>query len=260
MSLPAKLAHETSELAKRATGRANPYTALHDQPPSLGPIIDDDDDDHNDLKKAALSFGSSGTGGAGSDIDDAYLDDEGQFVTFSWLRLVALTIIFAGAQFVWTVEMGYGTPYLKSMGLSEASLSLAWLAGPLSGLIMQPVIGSWSDSCRAKLGRRRPFIIAGSLVIIFSLMVIAYGRDLCRLLHLEKWDSETASMWSICLVVGGFYLMDFSINAVQACGRSLIVDVLSTSQQNRGHAFASIMIAAGNVIGYYAYVLYVSLY
>ena len=63
---------------------------------------------------------------------------------------------------------------------------------------------------------------------------------------------KDASIVSIVGAVLGFYVLDFSINAVQATSRSLIVDVLSTSQQPIGHSYASIMIAIGNVVGYFA--------
>jgi len=53
----------------------------------------------------------------------------------------------AGAQITWTVELGYGTLFLQSLGLSEHLTSLVLLAGPVSGLIAQPVIGALSDSC-----------------------------------------------------------------------------------------------------------------
>ncbi|KAJ2793616.1 hypothetical protein H4R21_005823, partial [Coemansia helicoidea] len=47
-------------------------------------------------------------------------------------QLTALTVLLAGIQFVWTVELGYGTPYLLSLGLSKPLMTLVWMAGPLS--------------------------------------------------------------------------------------------------------------------------------
>ncbi|CEP18621.1 hypothetical protein [Parasitella parasitica] len=79
----------------------------------------------------------------------------------STMKIIFLTSCLAGLQFtsknrfIWigTVEMAYGTPYLLSLGLSKSYMSLVWIAGPLSGLIMQPIVGVISDdfqaSCRA---------------------------------------------------------------------------------------------------------------
>jgi solute carrier family 45 protein 1/2/4 len=79
--------------------------------------------------------------------------------------------------------MGYGTPYLVSLGLARPVLSLVWLAGPLSGLIMQPLIGAWSDRCKSRFGRRRPFIVVGSVCVVVSLLAVAHSQTIARLLN-----------------------------------------------------------------------------
>lgn len=61
------------------------------------------------------------------------------------------------------VELGFGTPYLLSLGVPKALISIVWLAGPLSGLLVQPIVGSYSDNATFKLGRRRPFVIGESM-------------------------------------------------------------------------------------------------
>jgi solute carrier family 45 protein 1/2/4 len=146
------------------------------------------------------------------------------------LNLFRLTIGLAGLQFIWTVEMGYGTPYLSSLGLSKPLLGLVWLAGPLSGLIVQPLIGAMSDRSHSRFGRRRPFIFVSSLIVLFSICLVGYPVEI--------------------LAIFGFFILDFSINAVQAMLRSLIVDVLPSNHQNNGNTWASIMIGLGNIAGY----------
>ena len=186
---------------------------------------------------------------------------------FSPWQLILLTSCLAGAQFVWTIEMGYGTPLLTSLGMSKPVLTLAWLAGPLSGLIMQPLVGAWSDRCRSRLGKRRPFIILGVIGVVTSLLLMAYARPMMTLVGLDQMppgpnnsdDDDDgkphpvlhASVWTMLLVVFAFYVLDFAINAVQASCRSLIVDVLSTQQQSTGTSYASAMVGIGNVSGYF---------
>ncbi|KAG9580716.1 hypothetical protein KCV04_g23243, partial [Aureobasidium melanogenum] len=57
------------------------------------------------------------------------------------MRMLLLTFSLIGLQFTWGTEMTYCTPYLLQLGLTKSKLSLVWIAGPLSGLIMQPIVG-----------------------------------------------------------------------------------------------------------------------
>ncbi|ORX73596.1 MFS general substrate transporter [Linderina pennispora] len=133
------------------------------------------------------------------------------------LQYLTLTLALGGLQFVWSVETGYGTPYLLSLGLKKSLLSLVWLAGPLSGLVTQPLVGALSDRCMSRFGRRRPYIMGATLLVVLCLVVI--GRH---------W-------WQVL----AFYVLDFAINCIQACLRALLAQ-----------AWASRMIGVGNVVGY----------
>ncbi|RKP23286.1 major facilitator superfamily domain-containing protein [Syncephalis pseudoplumigaleata] len=167
-----------------------------------------------------------------------------------------LTLGLAGMQFIWTVELGYGTPYLISLGMSKDLLPLVWVAGPLSGLLIQPMVGAYSDVSTHRWGRRRPYILAGSLLVLSSVFMVAHARWIASRL-LAWWsstDNEDAALLNhiaIGIAVAGFFVLDFSINAVQACLRALVVDVASLSSQSRANAWASRMLGIGSVIGYF---------
>lgn len=157
-------------------------------------------------------------------------------------NMISLTISLCALQVVWSFEMGYGSPMLLSMGLSKSLLTLVWLAGPLSGLIVQPLMGRWSDQCQSLVGRRRPFLSWGSVAVCASLFWIAFMPGLMK----EWWIR-------VALCVLGFYLLDFSINVVQTACRALIVDQVSVDGQQAASAWASFMIGLGNIIGYGLY-------
>jgi solute carrier family 45 protein 1/2/4 len=74
-----------------------------------------------------------------------------------------------------TLELAHGTPYLLSLGLSKTLTALVWLAGPLSGLIMQPIAGYLSDHHRSPYGKRRPFLVFGTVLVVMSILLIAYA-------------------------------------------------------------------------------------
>ncbi|TPX64840.1 hypothetical protein SpCBS45565_g05580 [Spizellomyces sp. 'palustris'] len=166
--------------------------------------------------------------------------------------MILLTICLTGVQFTWTVELAYGTPYLTSLNLPKALTALVWLAGPLSGLLIQPIVGVYSDKCTLRLGRRRPFMLGGGVLVLMSIGMIAYSREIAHQLLGTSPDKMTSiQAATIIVAVTGFYFLDFSINAVQASCRSLIVDVAPIWQQESANAWGGRMIGVGNVIGYF---------
>ncbi|CAB4397919.1 unnamed protein product [Rhizophagus irregularis] len=165
------------------------------------------------------------------------------------MKMILLTQCFAGLQLSWSVELAYGTPYLLSLGLSKSLVSLVWLAGPLSGLVMQPIVGLLSDNSTSRYGRRRPFLLVGGFAVVGSFICIGWTQEIVNLFF--ESGSSTANSLSRWLAVTSFYVLDFAINCVQASCRVLIVDNLPPSLQEEGTAWASRMIGIGNVIGYF---------
>ncbi|KAI9239699.1 MAG: hypothetical protein BYD32DRAFT_442981 [Podila humilis] len=169
-----------------------------------------------------------------------------------------MTVCMLGVQFTWTVELGYGTPYLLSLGIPPPLTPLVWLAGPLSGLIVQPVVGVFSDTLDWKMGRRRPFILLGALLTILSMYMVAYAKELARWIVVRFLNSpdddlnQTVKTWTIVFAIIGFYCLDFSINAVQASCRSLIMDTSPTDQQETCNAWSGWMNNLGSVVGFFA--------
>ncbi|KAL4926953.1 putative sucrose transporter [Aspergillus undulatus] len=163
------------------------------------------------------------------------------------MRMALLTTSLLGLQFTWGIEMTYCTPYLLQLGLTKSRTSLVWIAGPLSGLMIQPLIGVIADRSRSKWGRRRPFMIAGSLVVTLCLLMLGWTREI---VNFFVKDADKASRVTIALAVLSIYAVDFAINVVQACARSLIVDTLPIPSQQAGSAWATRMSAVGQLIGY----------
>jgi solute carrier family 45 protein 1/2/4 len=106
-------------------------------------------------------------------------------------------------------------PYLLSLGISKSMLALVWIAGPLSGALVQPYVGMKSDNCRMKWGKRRPFIVGGAAATIVSLMVLAWATELMGgFLSIFGADREGEFVkTSIVLFAVLFvYVLDFAIN------------------------------------------------
>ncbi|ORY32115.1 major facilitator superfamily domain-containing protein [Naematelia encephala] len=161
-----------------------------------------------------------------------------------WAKTPLLTVGMLGIQCVWSIEMGYASPYLLELGLSKSWMSLVFMAGPLSGLIVQPLIGIFADRSRNRLGRRRPFMIAGCLICVFAMMLLGWTRELSGLVGGGTGLAIALAVWAI-------YLIDFSINAVMSADRALVVDTLPPSQQEEGSAWAGRMFGFGSVAGFF---------
>ncbi|KAL2756238.1 hypothetical protein ACRALDRAFT_1063769 [Sodiomyces alcalophilus JCM 7366] len=163
------------------------------------------------------------------------------------VRMILLTFAQIGISFTWGIEMTYFTPYLLNLGLTKSNTALVWIAGPLSGLITQPIIGSIADQYKSKWGRRRPFIIMGSIIVTISFLLVGFTKEIT-----DFWttDEETSRTLAIFLAVMAIYVADFAINAVMSCARSLVVDTLPIEKQQAGAAWSSRMGAFGNMLAY----------
>lgn len=132
----------------------------------------------------------------------------------SWY-LILLTLSIGGLQIVWSVELSNGSPYLLSLGMSKALVAFVWLAGPLTGTLVQPYIGIRSDRCRISWGKRKPFMIAGTLGTVASSMTLAYARDIIRVIGRLGVDAPYEGGYQTATIILATIMMwclDFSIN------------------------------------------------
>ncbi|KAG2186913.1 hypothetical protein INT44_003140 [Umbelopsis vinacea] len=172
-------------------------------------------------------------------------------------QILLLTLCMAGVQFTWTVELSYGTPYLLSLELSKELTALVWLAGPLSGLLVQPLIGAFSDKCTSRFGKRRPYIFVSGILTCLSMLGVAYARDMADWIvangAYEGEESQKAArrQWAIIICVSSFYFLDFTLNAVQAICRALILDIPPLWQQDRVNAWSARLSNTATVIGHF---------
>lgn len=188
-----------------------------------------------------------------SDRWNAEGETEVQETKSSWY-LFLLTLAIAGLQIGWSVELSNGSPYLLGLGISKSLLAIVWIAGPLSGTLVQPYVGIKSDRCRSRFGKRRPFMIGGACATIISLMALAWTREIVGGLGWHIFGipatAQSTVTTSIVFAVLMVYVLDFSINVIQAAIRAFIVDNAPTHQQDSANAWASRMSGVGNIIGY----------
>jgi solute carrier family 45 protein 1/2/4 len=94
-------------------------------------------------------------------------------------------------------------------------LALVWIAGPLSGVLVQPYVGLKSDNCRLRWGKRRPFIVGGAAATILSLMVLSWAKEIMGgFLGIFGADPESEGVRTCIMLfaVLFIYVLDFAIN------------------------------------------------
>jgi len=167
-------------------------------------------------------------------------------------KMVAVSSIAAGVQFGWALQLSLLTPYVQTLGVPHAWASFIWLCGPISGLLVQPIVGYSSDHCQSAFGRRRPFIFAGAVAVAIAIILIGYAADIG---HLAGDDiTQSTRPRAVAIFVVGFWILDVANNMLQGPCRAFLGDLAAGDQKKTrtANAFFSFFMAVGNVLGYAA--------
>lgn len=145
---------------------------------------------------------------------------------------------FMGVQFGFALQNANISNVLENLGADVHSLSLFWLAAPIMGLIVQPIVGGASDlTWNKKFGRRGPFILGGAFFAALGMYLMPNSSLFVQLMP--------------AMFFGGIMLalMDGSFNVTMQPFRALVADMLPDSQRNKGYSIQSLLINIGAVIG-----------
>ena len=135
-------------------------------------------------------------------------------------------------------------PYLVSLGFSKSLTALIWLAAPLCGVVIQPIVGVLSDRTRSRWGRRKPYIVGGTTGVIVSMLALAF------LTTPLSGHASSPQKIVILLAITLVYSMNVSIQPIQAGLRSIIIENCPARQQAQAAAWTSVLMGVGNIFGY----------
>ena len=135
---------------------------------------------------------------------------------------------FLGIQFGWTLQMNNISAIYEFLGAKADQLPILFLAAPVTGLIVQPLIGHWSDNTWGPLGRRRPFFLVGA--ILSSCMLVLMPMS--------------SALW---MAAGALWILDASINVSMEPFRAFVADMLPDDQRAQGFTMQSFFIGIGSV-------------
>lgn len=168
--------------------------------------------------------------------------------------ILALSAGWFGLQQIFTVFFGSGYFYLASLGFSDTLISFTWLSGPIAGMLFQPVVGAMSDNCTYSWGKRRPFLVVGTFVLICAMLSTAWAEEItASLLGFSNGGQRRDDLfWCLYIFVNICILIaNFAIQPVQMGLRALVVDLVPTHQQGQAHAWIARLTLAGSMAGYY---------
>ncbi|KAG7640828.1 Multi antimicrobial extrusion protein [Arabidopsis suecica] len=167
-------------------------------------------------------------------------------------KMISVASIAAGIQFGWALQLSLLTPYVQLLGVPHKWSSFIWLCGPVSGLLVQPSVGYFSDRCTSRFGRRRPFIATGALLVAVAVVLIGYAADFGHSMG-DKID-KPVKMRAVVIFALGFWILDVANNTLQGPCRAFLGDLAAgdAKKTRTANAFFSFFMAVGNVLGYAA--------
>ena len=155
----------------------------------------------------------------------------------SFWQIWNMSFGFLGIQMGFALQNANASRILQIFGADIHELSWFWLVAPLTGLIVQPIIGHYSDRTWTKLGRRRPYFLAGALLASMGLVLM------------PRADIFIALLPPLWVGAGLLMIMDASFNIAMEPFRALVADKLSSDQRTMGFSVQTVLIGIGAVIG-----------
>ena len=148
----------------------------------------------------------------------------------SWAGLWNISFGFFGIQIGFALQNANMSRIFQSLGESLDNLTALWIAAPLTGLLVQPIIGHYSDRTWGRLGRRRPYFLGGALCAGTALLLMP----------------EVPALWFAAMML---WVLDASLNVSMEPFRAFVGDMLRKDQHTAGYAIQTAFIGAGAVVG-----------
>ena len=155
----------------------------------------------------------------------------------SVLQIVFMSFGFLGIQFGFALQNGNTSRILRTFGADVEQLPMFWIVAPLVGMIVQPIIGHYSDHTWTRMGRRKPFFLVGAILSSLALV------------FLPNSGAMTSVLPALWMGAGIVMFMDASFNVSMEPFRALVADNLPDEQRTSGFAIQTFLIGIGAVVG-----------
>ena len=161
-------------------------------------------------------------------------------------EMVDLSFGFFGVQIAYALQSANISRIFATLGADPHTLSFFWILPPLMGMIVQPLIGKYSDRTWCKMGRRKPYLLVGAIVAVLVMMFLPNAGSL-NLSTAYLFLGLNAAMW-----FGLFSLifLDTSINVAMQPFKMMVGDMVGEEQKTTAYSIQSFLCNAGSLVGY----------
>ncbi|GEN65720.1 MFS transporter [Chryseobacterium rhizosphaerae] len=156
-------------------------------------------------------------------------------------RIINMSMGFLGIQMAFGLQNGNASRILANLGADVHELSWFWLVAPITGLIVQPIIGHMGDNTWSPLGRRKPYFLIGAVLCAIGLVLLPNAASVTQMFAAN----------ALLLAVIFLAMMDASVNIAMEPFRALVGDMLPKHQGTLGFSIQTILIGIGAVLGSY---------
>lgn len=175
------------------------------------------------------------------------MEDNFTLKKFTTVNFLNFALGFLGLQFAWQMRIILSGPVTENLGADAFLYGLIWLAGPFTGMVVQPIIGALSDKTKSKFGRRRPYLLGGAIIASVALWLFPNSGNIAE--WLSKITSTNLPSWTGLLIAAiMIWIIDACINIAQGPYRALIPDVVMPEQHALANSYISLAIGLGSVI------------
>ena len=165
---------------------------------------------------------------------------------FSTAKFLSFALGFFGLQFAWQMRIILSGPVTENLGASPFLFGLIWLAGPFTGMVVQPVIGALSDKTTSPFGRRRPYLLGGALLSALALWALPNSELITNFIS-STLHIKFPALAALCFAAVMIWILDACVNIAQGPYRALIPDVVPPEQHSIANSYISLAIGLGSV-------------
>ena len=162
--------------------------------------------------------------------------------SLSIIRIIGICASMLSYQVAYSIEFALGMPIMGKIGISTTISGFIWAIGPLSGFIVQPLIGYYSDIFRFNYGRRRIFILIGTIGVLIGFFLLNKLESFSNFFNIDSKTSKTI------IIFISFLFINISLNILQGPARALVGDLVPKSQQVLANIIGSTLISFGATI------------
>ena len=173
--------------------------------------------------------------------------EENALKKFNTAKFLSFALGFFGLQFAWQMRIILSGPVTENLGASPFIFGLIWLAGPFTGMVVQPLIGALSDKTTSPLGRRRPYLLGGALLSAIALWALPNSEIITNFIS-STLHIKLPALAALCFAAVMIWILDACVNIAQGPYRALVPDVVPPEQHSIANSYISLAIGLGSVV------------